>query len=515
MTRTPLLILTVFLAFGSTSCNSGGGSGGSSGGGSGVSSSTTGRVALVVGDMPVDDIDSLEVTITKAVLKSDDGDHLLFEGSVRVDLLDFQDQEFLLALKDDVPARDYSKIRLWVSDPAIAPNPDGYPVVIPGNGKLDLNPRETIQIDPGDALTIRLDFDVARSVHVVLTGSGRYIVRPVIFIDVERGEAPVPLTDFAGEIVEIDLSAGFFRVDVDSDAGVVRVDVLADTVIYDESVDDPVGLSALTVGDRVLVRGDLLAGGTIAGLVVFEGDPLRLRGEVPDGTAFSPFPFTSDLGQPLDGTFDTTFATEARFFVEDGMEVAPDPLGAGTRARTTGRYFASEDLYRVGLVDLEVTVISGVVVSTTPAGTPPLMVVNDAGVLRTVAFQDSTVTRLIGDEAVPLEFLAAGLEVEVSLSGVLAGYPLAQVVRIEPLAFQGTVVAVDAAAREVVIEPSVGGPLMTLRIRDEAEILVIQAGVSMAIPLGDVPLGSEIEAFGLLDPDDAAPTIWGLIIDQM
>lgn len=515
MKRITGLVLTAFLVFGSTSCNSGGGSGGT-GGSAGAGSSTTGRVALVVGDMPVDDIDSLEVTITKAVLKSDDGDHLLFEGSVRVDLLDFQDQEFLLALKDDVPARDYSKIRLWVSDPAIAPNPDGFPVVIPGNGKLDLNPRETIRIEPGDALTIRLDFDVARSVHVVLTGSDRYIVRPVIFVDVERGEAPVPLTDFAGEIVEIDLSQGFFRVDVDAGAGVVTVDVLADTVIYDETVDVPVGLSALMVGDRVLVRGDLLSGGTVAGLVVFEGDPLRLRGEVPDGTAFSPFPFTSDVGQPLEGTLDTAFATSARFFVEDGMEVDADPLGAGTRARTTGRYFASEDLYRVGLVDLEVSVLNGVIVSTTPAATPPRMVVNDSdGVLHTVAFQDSTVTRLIGEAPVPLEFLAAGLEVEVSLSGMLAGYPLAQVVRIEPLAFQGTVVAVDAIAREVVIEPSVGGPLVTLRVRDEAEILVIQAGVSMAIPLGDVPLGSEIEAFGLLDPADAAPTIWGLIIDQM
>ena len=54
-----------------------------------------------------------------------------------------------------------------------------------------------------------------------------------------------------------------------------------------------------------------------------------------------------------------------------------------------------------------------------------------------------------------------------------------------------------------------------LRIRDDAEILVIESGSATAIDLSEVPDGAEIEAFGLLDPVDSVPTIWGLIVDEM
>lgn len=138
---TPILFLLMCFIF--AGCGGGGGGsgagdliGGGSGGGSG---SGTGSVAFLVRDMPVDDIDALIVTIERAELRGgDDGPVVLFEGSRRVNLLEFRDEEFLLSLSDDIPIGTYSKIRLQVSDPEIEPNPDDLPVDLTGNGKSTL-----------------------------------------------------------------------------------------------------------------------------------------------------------------------------------------------------------------------------------------------------------------------------------------------------------------------------------------------------------------------------------------
>ena len=79
------------------------------GGGSGSDSSlgTVGSAMVLVGDDPPVDIDGFTVTIERVILLGGvDGPIVIFEGEKRVDLLDHQDQEFLLTLCD-LPAGTY------------------------------------------------------------------------------------------------------------------------------------------------------------------------------------------------------------------------------------------------------------------------------------------------------------------------------------------------------------------------------------------------------------------------
>src|SRR5262245_25508751 len=87
----------------------GGGSGGSLGGG-------TGSAAVVVTDAPTDEFAQVLLTVTKVELLGAGGHFTLFEGRRDFDLLSLRDDARLLAVGRDVPAGDWSKIRLHVEN---------------------------------------------------------------------------------------------------------------------------------------------------------------------------------------------------------------------------------------------------------------------------------------------------------------------------------------------------------------------------------------------------------------
>jgi hypothetical protein len=53
------------------------------------------------------------------------------------------------------------------------------------NGKIDLNPRQTITLAAGDVVFVSLDWDMNESLKLTETGNGRVIMRPVIFVDID------------------------------------------------------------------------------------------------------------------------------------------------------------------------------------------------------------------------------------------------------------------------------------------------------------------------------------------
>jgi hypothetical protein len=56
---------------------------------------------------------------------------------------------------------------------------------LPGNGKLDLNPRGSFQVVGGETLVIELDLDMTKSLHLVSAGnSGKWQFRPVVFVTI-------------------------------------------------------------------------------------------------------------------------------------------------------------------------------------------------------------------------------------------------------------------------------------------------------------------------------------------
>lgn len=203
----------IVAAFTLTACGGGGGSAGAP-----APSDATATVGVLITDAPVGQWDEAIATITSVTLIGDQGQVVLFSGSQTLDLLKLADFSELFAVSDAVPPGRYSKIRLQLSDLVLNDiNPDTGNVIdseqpqLVGNGKIDLNPRNSFVLQGGDVIFIELDFDMEKSLKITETGNGKLIVRPVVFVDIRTERPQGRLSRVHGEITEIDALTGDFR----------------------------------------------------------------------------------------------------------------------------------------------------------------------------------------------------------------------------------------------------------------------------------------------------------------
>lgn len=252
-----------------SACGGGGGGGSAT---TSVAAAGTGSVAILITDAPSDDFDEINVTTTKIELLSDSGRVTVFEGNRTFNLLDLTDAQ-IFAVRDDVPAGVYSKIRLTVTDIVMVDyngtNNTGDDTIVepklPGNGKLDLNPRGDFAVVAGETLVVQLDMDANKSIHIVQTGNGQhYNFRPVVFIDIVTDAFEERFVKLHGTIENIDSDDKEFdlcdtdievRGDDDS-RGCVEVDVVDSSSIFDEN-GMPADFGDLDEGDEATVFGRL------------------------------------------------------------------------------------------------------------------------------------------------------------------------------------------------------------------------------------------------------------------
>jgi hypothetical protein len=346
----------------------GGGGGGSSGGGGG---GDTGSVAVLLTDGPVDphEFSHIFVTFTEITLIGDSGHVTIFEGEETIDLRDLEDASTLVTLGRDVPARLYEKIRLDVSEIELVPADGGDSIFPKLPPKLDLNPRGTFRVGPGGLLIVQIDMDAGKSIHVVETGAGGFIFRPVVFVDVLNGPRDGKLVLLRGEVEEIGgngflvcdthkvwKAAGATRTmattrdtgrrDGDDDRHDRCVDVAVDddTSLFDAS-GDPIELDALATGDRPWVLGrftrDFDDGLDLGAEVVQLGDDvLAVDGEVASEVdADDRFDLELEPGQGIvtdDGLLAIQLQDGSKVFRRTGEPLEPDDIEVGDLARAVG-----------------------------------------------------------------------------------------------------------------------------------------------------------------------------------
>ena len=100
------------------------GCGGGGGGGSSPAAAQTGTVAVFVKDGPAEQFEHIWVTITQVELLPVSGSPVVIydnPSGCRIDILDHRDEDFLLKIHRSVPAGQYSKIRLRVTDIDLMP----------------------------------------------------------------------------------------------------------------------------------------------------------------------------------------------------------------------------------------------------------------------------------------------------------------------------------------------------------------------------------------------------------
>jgi len=350
--RMPILVLLGFSIF-LAACG-GGGSSGPEGPG-------TGTVALLLTDMPSEELDEINLTVVEAILIGGEGQQELFsdaDNPIKIDLLDLENFSLPIAF-EDVPAGEYTKLRLRISDLLLVEYvPDGpdaeYRPALPANGKIDLLHPGGFEVLPGRTLVIELDMDANKSFHIVETGNSKYRMRPVVFVEISNTGAPDKLARIDGVIDEvIDPGAGSFVLCSSTDADTcIDVSLTDDGCIYDADglQTDPTALGAgqdaVAIGRYSRMGNDLM----LDAIVVEQGDAQQFQGTV--------------SGLPDEaGTFLMVDGDGKEFTVElqegctqvlgpDGAIIGPDGLLLDQRIEVEGVIPADSDgtLLRAALV---------------------------------------------------------------------------------------------------------------------------------------------------------------------
>ena len=374
-----------------------GGSGGGSSAAPPQASETSpvaaGSVAVLLTDGPARDFSEVWVTITAVELLSEQGSVLLFSGEKQVDLLRLRDEAALFSLSENVPARIYDKIRLTVrSVELVRRDADGgiletVEPKLPGNGKIDLNPRAPFAVEPGTTLVVQVDMDAGKSLHVVETGNGsKYVFRPVVFVEILEGALPGRLVRLHGTVEEgADPAAGTFLLCSAQTAYTARplsqgddsgdragdhctlVEISDSTGIFDPA-GEPTSAHALAPGTEVTVvglfedagRADAQDQAPFLARVVEIGPTgafLALNGSLlsaPDASGLADL--AADAAQGITGPLTLALQAGTGIFTDTGVPLEPGDLAEGDRVRVHGVLALSptgEDLLKTSLVLVE------------------------------------------------------------------------------------------------------------------------------------------------------------------
>ena len=246
-----------------------GGGGGGTNGVSTVSSAGTGTVTLLLTDAPSDDFKAINLDVVRAELFSDNGRVELFSGKKTFDLLQLANVTEIFSVTS-VPAGTYNKIRLTLTRIELV-RKDGTKVYpdLPGNGKLDLNPRGSFVVSSGSTMLIQLDMDAEKSIKVTSTATGDKVrFRPVVFVRIITDRLGTKLVRLRGAVNNLDTLAGTFdlcRIEVqgllldddenDGKPYCVMIDTAQVPASFFDINGDPAAIGSFKNGDIVTAAG--------------------------------------------------------------------------------------------------------------------------------------------------------------------------------------------------------------------------------------------------------------------
>src|SRR5262245_30901202 len=155
------------------------------GGGSGGSSSETGNVTMLVGDGPIDDLDQVWITVGAVELNMAGGKkEVMLDTPQTIELLSLRNLTEVL-LSEEIVSGRVNKVRLLLDSMEIVRKGSVVrePIDLPAGGWIELNPQGGIEVRAGETITLFIDIDLERSMHVAQSGNGGYEFRPQVFID--------------------------------------------------------------------------------------------------------------------------------------------------------------------------------------------------------------------------------------------------------------------------------------------------------------------------------------------
>jgi hypothetical protein len=509
-----------------TACGGGGGSAG----GTSNAAPSSGSVAVLLADGPLDDLAALNLLITKvSLLPAGNGREVVIyeNGSgLEVDILQYRDVDYMLTLKQDVPAGRYEKIRLEIADVTAEAKKGAegtcaeLEIKLP-SGKIDLNPRGGFTVAGGETLAIRLDIDARKSIQLHQAGnSGKCIFRPVIFVDIDtvfdKERCP---SVFKGQIVRFLFEENSntrigFVLDLKGGRGTVKVLADSETVFFDENADsEGVDLTDLTAGDVVHVRGSLTSDGKLLASLVVAGDVLKLEGTVAKDADAGSFNLTLDPKQAILSS-SLTVHLEDQTLILIGCDESVDAgyILADSRVTVIGKYSTEKQALLAVAVIIKAREIAGNLETLVPVGSEGfrLGVRAAGGTLKEIILPAGEPFYLEGDGVVSFQRLTSLLAcgktpaVRVLLDPAIASPQTAKKAFVVPERVEGTVTVVDAAEGKLTLSSG-----SVIALESGATLLKNQAPVL----LSSIQPGDEVAVFGLSAcSDDTAVDFFGYIL---
>lgn len=498
------------------SCGGGGGSGTVAGGGIGG----TGAVSVVLADSPTDEYQNIWLTITEVSLipGNDGAPVVIFQSAagLRFDLLAYREEDFLLKVKRDVPAGQYSKIRLRVSNIEVTPKDPNNPPPCTGldiklpSGKIDLNPREPFTVNPGGNVSIRLDIDANKSINLHEAGNaGKCVFRPVVFVDIREGmplgRCPEMLSGTIEKIISSNGQVAGFTLDLKDDRGTLDVRFLQNAAVVNGDGQCAVR-GDLKVGDEVTVKGKLANDLTFETSLVVIGQLLDVIGTVvaepvPNGPTFT-FTLNPLPDQALVGPLTVQGQSCTLVLMGCDTSVNPTDIKAGMTVRVFGKWISQSAILRAASIILKDREVVGSITSLSQeAGGQDLTIEQNGGLGPVDLFiPDGTTIYLEGDGVIPVDLLCLGQEVQVFLDYSIPSPLTAALVRVMPEKREGIVNIIDVDTRTLTVDLS--GMLTTVNVSSSATILKSTGDLQDLITFGDIKVNDNIAYFGLAACDD-------------
>ena len=373
---------------------------GGSGDGGVPQDQATGTVALLLTDLPTDDVKEINFDVVEATLIGDEGQQSVYSGSTRVNLLDLENFSQPIAVSE-VPAGTYTKLRLQIENFEIIDNDDvRHRPRPPANGRIDLLQPGGIEVIPGRVLVAHVDMDANKSIHLVQTGNGKYRLRPVVRVHFMLDELPGELVRIEGEIVELGNEPGdFVLCSLDDPDTCFDVSLAPRASVFDTDGTpiEQIGIDTFAVEDMVVVIGTYLDSGgddrpDIAAVVVEKGTAEQVRGivtEIPDADGLF---LVIDSG----GTTTTVELQSGytKIFGPSGEALTPDALQVGQGIEVEGVSGGDPAVLRAALIildsDEDPEQLSGTIA--VPISEPEFILSTAAGDIEVCVNVDATIT---------------------------------------------------------------------------------------------------------------------------
>jgi hypothetical protein len=126
------------------------------------------------------DYEIVNIDIQAVEVHSDNGGWMTLDTNVDVyDLLTLTNGVETVIANDDLPAGKVSQLRLILGDNnSVVVDEESYSLTVPSGSESGLKLQMHAELTEGITYSVLLDFDAAKS--IVATGSGKYILKPVI-----------------------------------------------------------------------------------------------------------------------------------------------------------------------------------------------------------------------------------------------------------------------------------------------------------------------------------------------